>query len=175
MKRIASSFSIRTALSAFTLAAFCALGQASPLGKPLPPKLTAAILVKLATFESKAAEKSTLRVHVISDAALFNELKNGTWKTTLVEVSFGPSIPSTGVDVIFISRSTDLDLAIDYSRSNRAIAATDDPRLAKNGASLAVFDDQGLPGILINAAASKAAGLHWKADIMQIAKLTDER
>lgn len=146
--------------------------------RSLPPSLTAAIIVRVVAFETSERDGPALSIHVLDDETLAKELKGhvgvAVGSRTLTNVSFGANLPAGDADVVIATKKNNLSKAIKYSKEVGAISVATDPALAALGVSLVVFDDEGMPGVLLNRAAAKREGLHWEPEILQIAQLTGE-
>lgn len=163
------------------LALWCGLAFVSPVSAregTLPHSLSAAIIVKVLAFESSDRSEETMRIHVLDEGKLADELiayvGTSIRDRSLVGVTRGLEIPE-GVQVVVAVKAGNLDRAIEYARVNKALSVTTNPELKSQGAALIVYDDEGLPGILLNREASGREGLYWEPEILQIARMVGER
>lgn len=146
-------------------------------GKSLPDSLTAAIVIKVLAFESSERESTTLRIHILDNDNLATQFESfvGTSvrSRTLEAVTRGPTVPEEGVDVVIASGEAGLRQAISLAERYRAITVTNNPQLTQLAVSLTVFDDEGLPGILLDKKGARREGLYWEPEILQIAKIVE--
>ncbi len=160
-------------------AAWVAVGLSGLCAKDgiLPDSLSAAIIVKVLAFESSEHRSASIRIHVMDNEKLARQLDkfrgSSIGDRNLVEVSYGSSLVA-GADVVIVSSKSSLKEAIDYATANGAIMVTNNPELQESGAALIVYDDEGLPGILLDRAVAKRDGLYWKPEILQIARIVGE-
>lgn len=142
----------------------------------LPDSLSAAIIVKVLAFESSDHGMDSMCIHVMDNEELAHQLKEFEGSKVrgrvLSGVTYGASI-SPQADVVVASGRVSLVEAVSYAKSNRAISVTNNPKLIELGAALIVFDDEGLPGILLNLDAAKREGLYWEPEILHIARIVE--
>ncbi len=140
----------------------------------LPDSLSAAIIVKVLAFESSDRPSESMRIHVLDNKKLARQLEKFVGSDVrgrvLVGVTYGSEIPPE-VDVVVASSGEPLNSAVSYAKTNRAISVTNNPSLVELGAALIVFDDEGLPGILLDREAAKREGLYWEPEILHIARI----
>lgn len=140
----------------------------------LPDSLSAAIIVKVLGFESSERPNESMRIHVLDNENLALQLAKFEGSEVrgrkLVGVTYGSEIPPE-VNVVVASSGGSINSAVSYAESNRAISVTNNPNLLERGAALVVYDDEGLPGILLDKAAAKREGLYWEPDILHIARI----
>ncbi|MBK1879575.1 YfiR family protein [Pelagicoccus mobilis] len=144
----------------------------------LPPSLSAAILVRLVALDSSRAGAEDIRIHVLGNEALAKELEthvgHSVGARVLGGVSVGDRLPEGRVDVVVVSNRANLPRVLAYSEKRGAISASTNPDFGRLGVSLVIYDDEGMPGILLNRSASRREGLRWEPEILQVAQLTGE-
>lgn len=144
----------------------------------LPDGLKAAILVKVLEFEEKSCQIENLRIHVVDDFSLAESLRGLVGKSIkqgrLSKVAYGYSLPKEGVDVLIFNERKNADVYIEYARMHGVLSVTGDRRIVEVGVSLAIFNDEGMPDILLNNASSIREGKKWNPEILEIADLFEE-
>lgn len=143
----------------------------------LPDALSAAIIVKVLGFESSERSSASMRIHVLDDEKLAKQLMrfqgSSVRNRDLAVVTFGASIQE-GADVVVASSGDSLRSAIAYAKEHGAITVTNNPELIALGAALIVYDDEGLPGILLDRDAAKRERLYWEPEILHIARMVGD-
>ena len=143
--------------------------------RPLPHKLTAAILVKLIEFEKRAESDKSLSIHVVGDSILAGVLREmigaKSGRRVLGTVTEGDALPESQVDVVLVAKSDNLESILDQARARGIMSASNSRRLAEDGISISIFDDEGMPGVMLNRSASKQEGLTWQPEILEIARV----
>lgn len=164
---------------ALLLAVFCAVpfGKASD-SAALPADLTAAILVKLLELELNVRKSQEIRIHVVDNFQLAEGLQKmvgaRSGSARLTQVSFGEALPENGTDVLFFSSGENLESLVDYTRQKGVLSVTNDRWLVESGATLAIYNDEGLPGILLNHESSRREGRKWRPEILEVAEVYGE-
>ncbi len=141
----------------------------------LPDVLTATILVKLLELEEKACKTGSLRIHVVDSETLARSIRNFVGARIgsgeLVEVTFGSNLPEGGTDVVVFGANQDVADYVEYAKKHRALSVSNVRRGVELGASIAIYDDEGLPGVMLNHESSLREGRKWKPEILEIAEL----
>lgn len=164
----------------FGIIVFCILLLGRPVDsaigeEPLPNGLTAAILVKLLELEETRCKSPNIRIHVVDDLDLAESLQKlvGTPinNVRLSSVSFGTKLPKGGTDVVVFSGPGDVSRYVAYAREVGALSVTNNRRNLESGASLAIFNNEGIPGILLNHESSVREGMKWLPEILEVAEI----
>ena len=144
----------------------------------LPDDLTAAILVKLLHLDERACRAESLRIHVVDQSELAKSIRKflGTkiGEGQLAEVTMGGDLPTNGTDVIVFGAKRDISKYTEYARQHSALSVSNVLRGIELGASLAIYDDEGFPGVILNHESSTREGQRWKPEILEIAELFEE-
>lgn len=144
----------------------------------LPDSLSAAILVRVVGYENSVNRGDRLRIHVLDSASLAEELEayvgSPVGARSLSAVTVGAITSDLSADVVVATKSAGLKLAVDYARRSGAVSVTTDPSLVGLGVSLIIFDDEGMPGIFLNAEAARRDGLQWEPEILEVAKIAGD-
>lgn len=156
-----------------------ALGSPVALNaEDLPDGLTAAILVKVLELEEECCKTKDLRIHVMDDVPLAESLQKLVGKRIdegrLSKVTYGHPLPKLGVDILLFNSQRNARTYIEYARRHGALSVTGNRRIVEDGVSLAIYNDEGMPGILLNNASSIREGKNWKPEILEIADLFEE-
>lgn len=152
---------------------FSAIMQNSFAQKEAPTSLAAALVMKLAGFNSKI--KGDVSIYVIGSNALADELKKGIGKNigggVLKEVKSGDDVPSSKPSIVFIANAGKAGAAVGYCKKNKVMSVTNIPTLASKGVSLSIgVGDDGKPKIILNVTASADEGADWNQAIMKVAE-----
>ncbi|EDY81310.1 hypothetical protein VDG1235_928 [Verrucomicrobiia bacterium DG1235] len=143
----------------------------------LPDSLAAAIITKVLAFETSEGRSEAVRIHVMDQESLAKQFltKKGMMigNRRVESVTWGEGIPRGGVDVIVASNEKSVLAAIEYARKNRAITVSNNPEMAPLGVSLIVYNDEGMPGILLSRRAAQREGLYWEPQILEIAEIIE--
>lgn len=141
----------------------------------LPDSMTAAILVKLLELEEHACKIEDLRIHVVESEALAESIRRFVGSEIgdgqLKEVTIGGDLPENGTDVVVFEGNRNVSTYVDYARKHGALSVSTLRHGAELGASLAIYDDEGLPGVMLNHESSIKEGRKWKPEILDIAEL----
>lgn len=147
-------------------------------GNQLPDRLTAAILLKIIEFDKRQAEKNDIHIHVISDEELIAHLKQYEGRkigqAKISKVTAGVSFPDGEVDVVFIGKTKRLPEILKLTRNNKVTSISSIVEYSAEGVSVVIFDDEGVPGILLNTVSSKLEGASWDPEILEVANVINE-
>lgn len=148
------------------------------MAKELPDKLTSLILLKVAEYDKRIYDKNTLVIHVVDDDLMAEALRKLIGKkignAVLSKVTTGYELPGQKVDIIFIGEVDNVKKYLNYSRANKVISVTNKIQYVSKGITLAIYDDEGMPGVILNTMASFKEGVEWFPEILEIAKLTNK-
>ncbi len=147
--------------------------------KALPNSLTAAILIKLIGYEKNSNNKKTVDIFVLGDESFAKELNKYIGKpiasTTLGSVRFGSELPDNPPDVLFIGKFKYIKSATNYTKTHKIMSVSYDPLIVGLGVSLLIFDDEGMPGVILNTSSSHSEGLSWTPEVLEIARTLQEQ
>ena len=159
-------------LSCFALAAL--LPASLLMGKSLPPRLTAAIILRIIALESNLQEGSSIRIHVLDDDELYEFLLaqagQKVGRATLEQVSRGEGELLRTANVVVTSDQGIMDKLLPRLPNRPLLLCSTQSKL-EGVVAIAVFDDQGMPGILLDPERSRELGLLWKPEILKVAKV----
>lgn len=142
-----------------------------------PPKIAAAIIVKLAAFEQKMMSvEGDIAIQVLGSSEVGDALKtftgNSIGKRKLASITVNDLLPTEKPDILWLTDETKINETINYTRKEHVLSVTNKPELVKQGISLGIgIGDDGKPTILINIAASKKEGLKWNPAILKMATI----
>ena len=141
--------------------------------KPLPSSLTAALLVKVANYEHSLTLKDDINILVINDKAVADTLldKIGVQIAggKLQGVKHVERYSGEEADIIFIGRMKGAEQLVEKLALKSILTVSGDDRLLEDGVVLCLYDNEGVPGILLNLESSKKSGLLWNPDILNFA------
>lgn len=141
----------------------------------LPPSLSAAILIRVISFEELSKNEKDISIHILDEGILSEEIKAHVnarvGSGRLARVTVGADIPDALVDVVVITKASQLEAALEYTERFGSISVGMESAFAERGVSLTIYDDEGMPGILLNRGASDKEGLRWEPEILQVAKV----
>jgi hypothetical protein len=161
----------------FVFCFFCFGLSSSLQARPLPEKFTAALLLKLVVLEKGLAEKRELHIHVLDNMllteALIDMSKRRRADMLALTITGSSKLPLEVPDVLFIGDRAATERGIQYCEEHKVMSVSDNVALSPAGASLVLYDDDGLPGIILNLATSRKERLHWQAQILEIAEPVD--
>ena len=144
----------------------------------LPTTLNAALTIKIASFETALNNKKNISILVINDKALHQQFKRQVGRNiaggVLMDAFHDSDINQHKPDIIFIGRSKSSADIILYAEKNNVLTITSKKSLAEQGIALALFDDEGSPGILLNLVASRKHRLNWNPEILDFVSLLKE-
>lgn len=166
MKKINFNLLKKAALVAFLALAFAAPATA----QEAPPKLQAALIMKLLAFYTNLGDKP-FSLYVLGNDAVAGQLKGmigqKAGKATLNGVESGDAIPGDKYDVIYVGK--DVADAIAYSQSNKALSVTGKNGFVNDGVTLGIGVEGNKPKILLNLSSSKAEDINWNPAILKVA------
>lgn len=153
------------------LGALFGLLLASPVSaQEAPPKLQAALIMKLLAFYTNLGDKP-FTVYVLGSDAVAGELQGlvgqKSGKATLNKVEAGDTIPGDKYDVIYVGK--DVADAIAYSQSNKALSVTGKNGFVNDGVTLGIGVEGNKPKILLNLSSSKSEDINWNPAILKVA------
>lgn len=139
-----------------------------------PPKVIAALLIKLIPFEKNISGSSQdITIFVLGAPAVANELQAGVGKSLgkakLARIDQGDELPAEKPAVLYVGDPAKVSEATQYSRTNKILSITGIPELVNKGVSLGIGVEGGKPKILLNLSTSVSEGLDWNPAIMKVA------
>jgi len=153
---------------------FLAAGFSSLQAQEAPPKLQAALFMKLLGFYTNLGS-GDFTIHVVGSPGVASELKGNIGKkigkAKLSAVSEGEGPPTNGAKVIYVGKS--VKAITDYSQANKVLTITGLPKFVNEGVTLGVTIEAGKPKILLNLSATKAEDVNWNPAILKVASTVD--
>ena len=147
--------------------------SASPLqaqGDAAPPKLQAALIMKLLAFYTNLGG-APFTVHVIGSDAVATALEahvgKSAGKATLNAVTKSDGVPSEKPNIVYVGNN--LKDAIAYTQANGLLSVTGLPSFVNDGVTLGIGIENNKPKILLNLSSSKAEGINWNPAILKVA------
>jgi len=138
----------------------------------VPPKIQAALFLKLFAFKNDINKGESVSIHVIDAADFAEEMKKAVGrpigKSQLTDVNESPDLPSSKPSIIYIGNPEKFDLIKKYSTENKVLSITGIPELVEKGVTLGIASFEGKPKILLNISASESEGVNWNPAIMKI-------
>ncbi|MDY6989918.1 MAG: YfiR family protein [Thermodesulfobacteriota bacterium] len=138
-----------------------------------PPKLQAALFVKLLAFNKGLASGGDISIYVVGSQAFATAMKSGIGQRIgqgkISAVTTGDGLPTEKPEVIYVGNASMTDKVIEYTRANGIMSITGKPAQVKKGVALGVGVREGKPKILLNLSASKAEGIDWNPALLKIA------
>jgi hypothetical protein len=135
-----------------------------------PPKLQAALFVKLLSFYTNLGS-GPFTIHVVGAPEVAKELQGmkgkAVGKAKLAEISEGDGPPTNGAKVIYVGAS--VKEITGFSQSNKVLTITGDPAYVNEGVTLGVKIEGGKPKILLNLSSTKAEDVNWNPAILKVA------
>jgi hypothetical protein len=166
MKKLTSNFLKKAMLASFLAVAFAAPATA----QEAPPKLQAALIMKLLAFYTNLGDKP-FSMYVLGADPVAEQLKGlvgqKAGKATLNSLDSGDSIPGDKYDVIYVGK--DVADAIAYSQSNKSLSVTGKNGFVNDGVTLGIGIESNKPKILLNLSSSKAEDINWNPAILKVA------
>lgn len=145
--------------------------------RPLPAPLTAALILKISALEKQTREKKTLTIQVINDEELANYLIEHEGESfgnqTIGNVINGDTLGKQQPDIIFVGRGKSLDAITRYAIAHKIPTFSDDVALVNKNIVMAVYDNEGVPGIVLNQRLSQQHQLLWDPKILNFVKLVE--
>jgi hypothetical protein len=139
----------------------------------LPARLNAALTLKIASYELHLSNQKHISILVLNDLELSKYLKEriGTkiGNSTLSYVNHDSDINNYTPDIIFVGQQNKLNNTLSYAHKNKVLTITKGKKLALSGVVLTLYDDEGIPGIILNLGASKENDLTWNPEILNFA------
>jgi hypothetical protein len=146
-------------------------GQSLAQVKDTPAPIAAALLVKVISFE-KNISSSDITIYVLGSSEITAELKKAIGQANIKNVLSGNSLPATKPSILFIGDANKIAVAIEYTRKNKILSATNIPDLVAKGVTLGFgLGDDNKPKILLNLNSSVEEGLDWNPAIMKVAQI----
>ncbi|AWB65310.1 hypothetical protein C2869_02110 [Saccharobesus litoralis] len=147
--------------------------------EPLPAGLVVPIMLKLVSLEDNLSQQDEITIQVIGrdDVADIAKARVGyaVGNAKLGAVTMADGMPKTAPDVIFAAKLSDAALAqlVEYCRQHNVVLIGEQPELINKGLALVLFNDEGVPGVLLNLAKSKQHQLRWHPDVLNVVTVVD--
>ncbi|GAA5316440.1 MAG: hypothetical protein AseanaTS_16440 [Candidatus Pelagadaptatus aseana] len=159
-------------LSGVVLVAMLVL-MSPTLAKPLPEKMSAVLLLKSLELVENLDLQDPVKVLVLGNVKVANTLEalmnNSADRPLQVQVLTNQAPELVQPDVIFLSPQASLPEVMLYAEQSKVLTVTDNIDLATQGVVLTLYDNEGLPGIILNVGASRASGVQWSPQILEVA------
>jgi len=140
-----------------------------------PPKVQAAIFLKLLAFTKDLGGAGDISIHVVANPEFADEMKKSVGreigKAKIVSVEETSELPSQKPSVIYLGDPAKLEEIIAYTRNSKVLSITGIPDLVVKGVTLGVAVTDGKPKILLNVSASEKEGVVWNPAILKISTL----
>ncbi len=137
-----------------------------------PYRLQVSMLNSVLGYESNVQKKKSLSIYVLGDSDIiwaFSRFSlNKHTRVHFKKPDYGPQLPNQAYDLIYISRSEDIDSGLEYAKRHGAIIVGATPELVKDGATLGVILMHDKATILINRTVSNELGLQWNEKLFRI-------
>jgi hypothetical protein len=139
--------------------------------KDAPATIAAALLVKVIGFE-KNISKSDISIYVLGSSEITAELKKAIGKANIKIVTSGKNMPAEPPTILFLCDAGKVDEAMNYTRKNKVLSATNLTDLISKGITLGFgVGTDNKPKILLNLNSSVEEGLDWNPAIMKVAQI----
>jgi len=162
---------LKSATIAFALVLSLILVALPAKAQEAPPKLQAALLMKILAFYTNLGD-GEFTIHVIGSAEVASELKKflgkPAGKATLKEVTEGGGPPSGAAQVVYVGDN--VAGATSYTQGQKVLSVTGKPAFVSDGVTLGIGVENKKPKILLNLSSSKAEGINWAPGILKVAE-----
>lgn len=173
MKTIINTKSVLALLCSLTLAMTCTAA-------PLPTPLTAALMLRISELEKNISSGQSITIVVINNQSLAKLLENkkGTvignksYIKDVIHLNNIKNLENYNANIIYVGRTEQMDTILDYAKTQQAITISSDINSIEQGIVLSLYDNEGIPGILLNLTASKSNSLNWNPDILNIVAIS---
>ena len=155
------------------------LGVSSVLAEPLPPTLVVPIMLKLVSLEDGLMDHEKLRVQVIGRADVHQEamtrIGSEVGNGVLTDVVLSGELLHTPPHVIFAAKldPEQLKKLHQYCQQHGVLLIGEQPELVSQGLALVLYNDEGVPGVLLNLSQSKKFKLRWHPDVLNVVSVYD--
>ncbi|WP_075186492.1 YfiR family protein [Teredinibacter haidensis] len=153
------------------------IGSLNVYSKTLPAPLMAALLVKVASFERQTSSKQNIVIQVINDDHLAKQLQTYIGQSIgqgkIIEIVSRSQAITETTDIVFVGRTSRLIDLLAETRKKNILTFTGHKTLAYEGVIVGLFDNEGVPGILLNLISSRESGLRWETDILDFVTLIE--
>lgn len=170
---------MRTVINFFFALSLSGLLSNRAWAEALPARLSSAIAVKLIAMEQSRAGDDSVAIYVVGGAKVYSNLRRihnaGQSGLLLAEPKAGSGLPKGKVDVIYLAKGYEnqLPLYVDYARNHNALLIGESPEYINQGLVFAIFNDKGLPGVMLNINESNRLKLKWDPQVLEVVKLVD--
>jgi hypothetical protein len=151
-------------------------GFGSAQAEPLPDGLAAALVLKLIPLEQRLRQQQDINIVVIGSPSLY-ELLNLSVGRSLGQGKVGSVSNSLEAaryaDVLYTDQAEVLENLRPYLIERSILTLSRSLDTGKQMVALAMYDDEGMPGIMINTSASRRLGIRWEPAILEVASIFD--
>ncbi len=138
-----------------------------------PPSLAATTTIKLLALNKSL--KGNVRIYVVGNDAIANELKKNVGNTivsaVIAGVESGNDVPSDKYEIIFCASTGKAASVKSYAKKYKSLSITNIPDLVFSGITLGFgIDDDKKPLIFLNLSSSSEQGMEWNPAIMKVAQ-----
>ncbi len=165
---------------AMNMCAFVLILTVSNLGfsQELPAPLTSALMLKIVELEQSLSEGQKLTIAVINDKPLARILLSRQGKAIknsqlnkILPINNLSELREVIPDIIFVGRTSSTKNIIKFANTHNILTITENIEAVSQGVILALYNNEGIPGILLNLSASKANGFQWQPEILNVASI----
>jgi len=140
-----------------------------------PPNIAAALTMKVVKYERNISGGGEVSIYVLGNPEVQAQLAQGIGKkigsAVLKSVEGGDALPGNPPSILFVGSPSKLESALEYTRGQKILSATNIPDLVPKGVTLGLaVGDDGKPRIVINLTSSSEENLNWNAAIMKVAQ-----
>lgn len=147
--------------------------------EPLPAKLSAAVMLKLLSLEQSISDKKSLSFMVVNEPGILSFLKKYEGKkvgSTLIGQVFEGDLNTKIIpDVIYLGmlNKKEVDKWFDFIKQHKLLSFGQSSKLMTKGMVITIFNDEGVPGVLLNLNASKKLELKWNPKVLDVVKVNE--
>ncbi|MBN2414482.1 DUF4154 domain-containing protein [bacterium] len=140
-----------------------------------PPYVAAALIIKLAAFETNISGSDSVSIYVLGESDITEELKKGIGQAigsaTLARVEGGNTLPLEKPSILVIGANTKADMGMEYSRQYKVLSMAGNIDLVDRGVTLGFgVGGNGKPVIRLNLTSTVLENVSWNPAIMKLAK-----
>ncbi len=146
----------------------------SVCAEPLPQRLAAPILIKVISLEEMTSSKDNIDLFVAGNKLIAEYLQKrintsiGQARLNSVSTQFSDDMEPP--DVIYVGNVSDsyFSLLSNYAIKHKVMIVSEAPESISKQVAVAIYDNEGIPGILLNLSTSKKLALKWNPDILKV-------
>ncbi len=152
------------------LVLFCS----SVYAEPLPQRLAVPILLKVLSLEEVTSSKDNIDLLVAGNNLIAEYLQErinasiGQARLNSVSTQFSDDMEPP--DVIYVGNVSDsyFSQLSAYANKHKVMLVSEMPERISKQVVVAIYDNEGMPGILLNLSASKKLALKWDPEILKV-------